>query len=160
MKNSSTLLLRLIVLVVGGIVTAFTGLLSYAVARNWAIEFPEFSLLQYPLAVILLLSLVPFGLVLFQIVKLLGYIDKNKAFSKLSVRAVKSIKYNAFFMGVLYALLMPAVFAIAESDDAPGLILVGMAFVCVPIAISVFAGVVQGLFQSAIDIKSENDLTV
>ena len=48
----------------------------------------------------------------------------------------------------------------AEVDDAPGLILVGMVLIFASMVIAVFAAVLQRLLQEAIDIKSENDLTV
>jgi hypothetical protein len=48
----------------------------------------------------------------------------------------------------------------AEVDDAPGLILVGMVPIFTSLVIAVFAAVLQRLLQEAIDIKSENDLTV
>ncbi|MGV2643750.1 DUF2975 domain-containing protein, partial [Clostridium perfringens] len=47
-----------------------------------------------------------------------------------------------------------------EKDDAPGIILIGMALIFASIVIAVFAAVLQKLLQEAIDIKSENDLTV
>ena len=63
-------------------------------------------------------------------------------------------------MSILYAAGMPILFQIADADDAPGLVLMGMVIVCAPIVIAVFAAVLQRLLQSAIAIKSENDLTV
>lgn len=49
---------------------------------------------------------------------------------------------------------------VADADDAPGVVLIGMAITFAPIAIVVFAAVLQKLLKNAIDIKSENDLTV
>ena len=48
----------------------------------------------------------------------------------------------------------------AELDDAPGLGVIALAFVCMPLVIATFAAVLEKLLQNAIDIKSENDLTV
>ncbi|MGO4375941.1 DUF2975 domain-containing protein, partial [Paenibacillus sp. MCAF20] len=45
-------------------------------------------------------------------------------------------------------------------DDAPGIILVGMVLIFASLVIAVFAAVLQKLLKEAIDIKSENDLTV
>ena len=48
----------------------------------------------------------------------------------------------------------------AEVDDAPGLIILGMVIIFASMVIAVFAAVLQRLLQEAINIKSENDLTV
>ena len=48
----------------------------------------------------------------------------------------------------------------AEMDDAPGIILIGMVVIFASMVIAVFAAVLQRLLQEAIDIKSENDLIV
>jgi hypothetical protein len=55
---------------------------------------------------------------------------------------------------------MPFVFLAAEKDDAPGLVIVGMVPIFASLVIAVFAAVLKRLLQQAIDIKSENDLTV
>ena len=56
--------------------------------------------------------------------------------------------------------VLPFVYIIAEWDDAPGLILIGLVIIGASMVIAVFAAVLQRLLQEAIDIKSENDLTV
>lgn len=55
---------------------------------------------------------------------------------------------------------MPLFYLIAEADDAPGIILIGMLLIFAALVIAVFAAVLQKLLQEAIHIKSENDLTV
>jgi hypothetical protein len=103
---------------------------------------------------------IPFYFALYQAFKLLSYIDHNKAFSKLSVRALKNIKYCAITISILLAAGMPLFYLIAEMDDAPGIILIGLVLIFASMVIAVFAAVLQRLLQEAIDIKSENDLTV
>ena len=105
-------------------------------------------------------SAIPFFVALYQAFKLLSYIDKNKAFSELSVKALKNIKYCAITISGLYVAVIPFFYIIAEVDDAPGLILIGMVFIFASFVIAVFAAVLQRLLQDAIDIKSENDLIV
>jgi hypothetical protein len=60
----------------------------------------------------------------------------------------------------IYVAFVPPLFPIADVDDAPGLIIMGMVVACAPISIAVFAAVLEKLLKSAIEIKSENDLTV
>ena len=63
-------------------------------------------------------------------------------------------------MTLLYLGCVPFLIPIAEADDAPGLVLIGAVLACSPLVIAVFAAVLERLLQNAIDIKSENDLTV
>ena len=106
------------------------------------------------------ISAIPFFVALYQALKLLGYIDKNKAFSELSVRALKNIKYCAITISIIYAVLIPFVVPIADADDAPGLMVFPVIFIFASIVVAVFAAVLQRLLKDAIDIKSDNDLTI
>jgi hypothetical protein len=103
---------------------------------------------------------IPFLYALYQGLLLLRYIDQNTAFSDASVHALKTIKRCAFAISVLYAIMMPYIVYLAEIDDAPGAVVVGLLFMTAPLVVAVFAAVLQKLVESAIDIKSENDLTV
>lgn len=114
----------------------------------------------YPLLSVMYASAIPFFVALAQALRLLSYIDKNNAFSERSVNALKIIKYCAITISTLYAAGMPLLYLIAEEDDAPGLIVLGMVIVFASIVVAVFAAVLQKLLKNAIDIKSENDLTV
>ena len=105
-------------------------------------------------------SVIPFFVALYQAFKLLSYIDKNQAFSELSVKALKNIKFCAMTISGLYVVIMPFVFLVADLDDAPGLVIIGMVPIFASMVIAVFAAVLQRLLQEAIDIKSENDLIV
>lgn len=121
---------------------------------------------DYPVSWVYLLvalgyaTAIPYFAALLQSYKLLGYIDKNIAFSDLSVNALNNIKYCAFTFSFLYVIALPLFYYIAENDDAPGVILIGLAFAFAAFVIAVFAAVLQRLLKNAIDIKSENDLTV
>lgn len=103
---------------------------------------------------------IPFFFALYQSLKLLDYIDKNEAFSELSVRAFRNIKYCALIISGLFAAGMPYVFYVADRDDAPGLAAMGFVIIGASFVIATFAAVLQKLVQNAVDIKSENDLTV
>lgn len=103
---------------------------------------------------------IPFFFALYQTFRLLSYIDRNKAFSELSVTALKNIRNCAITISILYVVGMPLFFLLAEIDDAPGVILIGMVIIFASMVDAVFAAVLQKLLQNAIDIKSENDLTV
>ncbi|KAA0561732.1 DUF2975 domain-containing protein [Bacillus sp. CH30_1T] len=120
----------------------------------------ELAYLIYGILVVMYVSAIPFFVALYQAIRLLSYIDKNNAFSELSVKSLKNIKYCATTISIVYVAGMPLFYLMGEKDDAPGVILIGMMFVFAPLVIAVFAAVLQKLLKNAIDIKSENDLTV
>jgi hypothetical protein len=113
-----------------------------------------------PILIGMYVPAIPFFFALYQTLKLLSYIDKNRAFSNLSVEALKSIKYCAVAISALYAIGMPYIFYVADKDDAPGVVALGFVIIFASIAVATFAAVLQKLLQDALDIKSENDLTV
>jgi hypothetical protein len=97
---------------------------------------------------------------LYQVFKLLGYIDKDLAFSDLTVKVLKNIKRCAAAIGGLFILFMPLIFMMGDLDDAPGLVLIGLIIIFACMVIAVFAAVLQKLLQNAIAIKQENDYTI
>lgn len=103
---------------------------------------------------------IPFFIALYQALRLLGYIEKDKAFSQLSVGALKYIKYCALAISGLFTAGMPYIFYIADKDDAPGVALIGFIIIGASFVIATAAAVFQHLLQNAVDIKSEHDLTV
>lgn len=160
MKRGSTIFLKIAVICIGLPVLALCLFVLPVIAREAAGSETEFAYVMYGILAVMYAAAIPFFAALYQAFKLLNYIDKNKAFSELAVRALKVIKYCAVAISVLYVAGMPLFYILAELDDAPGVILIGAGFVFAPAVVAVFAAVLQKLFQHAIDIKSENDLTV
>jgi hypothetical protein len=60
----------------------------------------------------------------------------------------------------LYATIMPFIVDFVDKDDAPGATALGLVIILASIVIATFAAVLQKLLQDALDMKSENDLTV
>jgi hypothetical protein len=163
MKNGSTLFLKAAVILMGMPILALCIFLLPQIAVEAFEHAGNGATLAYVVFGILIVmygSTIPFYIALYQAFKLLRYIDKNLAFSELSVIALKNIKKCAITISGMYVVALPLVFIIAEWDDAPGLVLVGMVVVGASMVIAVFAAVLQRLLKEAIDIKSENDLTV
>jgi hypothetical protein len=154
MKQSSTMFLRLAVCVLGLAVLAVCAVVLPAGFRSedWAGYEPIF--------VGMYVAAIPFFFALHQTFKLLGYVDTNTAFSETSVTALKYVKYCGYTISGLYAAGMPYIFHIADREDAPGAIILGAAVVGTSFVIATSAAVLQKLLKSAVDIKSENDLTV
>lgn len=128
--------------------------------RGGSAEFPLASNSILLIVIGLYITALPFFMALWQSLKLLNNIDQGSAFSELSVQCLTTIKYCVSIIATIYVLFVPLLYPIAEVDDAPGLIIMGMVVACAPISIAVFAAVLEKLLKSAIEIKSENDLTV
>jgi hypothetical protein len=160
MKQVSTLFLKTAVLLMGIPVLALCIFLVPEIGNIAAILLPEFAYIKYLVSIVFYASAIPFYFALYQAFKLLRYIDKNKAFSDLSVKALKKIKHCAITISTFHVLVLPLFYLFAEKDDAPGVIFIGMVVPFASVVIAVFAAVLQRLLQEAIDIKSENDLIV
>lgn len=154
MKQGSTTLLRLTIFLLG---------LGALVIAVWPIPLAimtDETGFYKPILIGMYFPAIPFFIALFQATKLLSYIDSNKAFSIASVKALKIIKYCAFVVSGLYTAGMPYIFYAADRDDAPGVVAIGLVIVGASFVLAVFAALLQRLVESAVDMKSENDLTV
>lgn len=155
-----TIFLKLAIILMGLPVLALCIFFVPEIANFTAELYPDIVYIKYLVYIDLYVAGIPFYFALYQAFKLLSYIDENKAFSELSVRALKKIKHCAVIIGSLYVIGLPLFYLVAEGDDAPGVILIGMVIIFAAMVIAVFAAVLQKLLQKAIDIKAENDLTV
>jgi hypothetical protein len=154
MKRGSTVFLRLVVMLIGVIMF---GLCVIALPAGITSDNTGF---YRPILLGLYIPAIPFFYALFQTLKLLNYIDKNKAFSESSVNALGNIKKCAVLISGLFILGMPYIFSVADRDDAPGVAAIGFLIIGASIVIAVFAAVLQMLMISGMALKSENDLTV
>lgn len=158
MKTGTTLFLKAAVILMG---VPILGLCI--VGLPWLVKNPvnaEYSQLLYPIITGMYISVIPFCIALFQAFKILQYIDKSKAFSELSAKALRNIKYSAITISILYVILLPFIYLVAEKDDAPGLILIGLVLIYASMIIAVFVSVLKKLLKEAIEIKTEHDLTI
>ncbi|WP_408007461.1 DUF2975 domain-containing protein [Rossellomorea aquimaris] len=155
-----TLFLKVAVFLIG---TPVLGLCLFGLpwlAKDAAESGSEMAYIIYGILAVMYVSAIPFYIGLYQAFRLLNYIDKNNAFSERSVKALKTIRNCALAISLVYVAGMPFFYMLAEKDDAPGLIVIGMMFIFASLVIAVFAAVLQKLLKNAIEIKSENDLTV
>lgn len=159
-KQPSTLFLRIVIIVMGLMAIGLACLILPAIYTGWEEGYPMMAVLRFPAMALLGATIVPFFVALYQTMKLLDYIDTDRAFSMLSVHALGKIKYSAASFSVLYILFLPVVYQIAQVRDAPGLVIIGMIMAGAPIVIAVLSSVFQKLLDSAIAMKNENELTV
>ncbi|RKO61989.1 DUF2975 domain-containing protein [Caldibacillus debilis] len=160
MKQGSTVFLKIALIMIGTPVLALCIFGLPMLAKEAAESNSESAYVLYGFLTVMYVSAIPFFFALYQAFKLLNYIDRNEAFSELSVQALKKIKYCAIAISILYVPGLPFFYIAAELEDAPGIMLIGLGIIFASTIIAVFAALLQKLLKAAIDIKSENDLTI
>ena len=158
-KKSSTIFLQLVVVLIGIGALAFMLWEPHIEGRNahatlFQIYFND------PFLAYAYTASVAFFVALYQAFKLLGYIGRNEVFSLHSVRALRTIKYCAI---VIVGFIIPAeayLFIVRPGDDIAGGVFMGLLISFISIVVATAAAVFEKTLQSAVDIKSENDLTV
>ncbi|TBL69950.1 DUF2975 domain-containing protein [Paenibacillus thalictri] len=160
MKRGTTLFLKTAVIVIGIPILAVCIFLMPRIGDFAGELYPELAYMKSLVLIDMYAAAIPFYFALYQAFKLLSYIDKNQAFSELSVKALNNIKYGAITISTLYLLGMPLYYLMGKKVDPPSFIPMGLLLIFASLVIAVFAAVLQRLLQEAIDIKSENDLTV
>ena len=102
---------------------------------------------------------ISFFVALYQAFKVLGYAGQNKAFSPAAVRALRTIKYCA--IAVIGFVAVGEIFImLGNSDDRAGGVFMGVLITFGSVVIATAAAMFERILQNAVDIKSENDLTV
>ncbi|NMD68653.1 DUF2975 domain-containing protein [Bacillus sp. DNRA2] len=162
MKQGSTLFLKTVIYIIGIAVLALCIFGLPELAAKDAAAHPETAYLQYPFLIGAYILVTPFFVALYQALKLLSYIGQNKAFTELSVKALIYIKRCAITIStiIIAGLITVIVLFGGKGEDITGLISLGLILTFASMVITVFAAVLQKLFQEAIEMKSENDLIV
>lgn len=120
----------------------------------FSIYFDPFILYGYALSI-------AFFVALYKAFKLLGYIGQNKLFSLNSVRTLSSIKYCAIILtiSIVLAGLYIRIFH-NEEDDPAGFLAMCIVITFASVAVATVVAVFEKILQNAVDLKSENDLTI
>lgn len=158
MKKSSTLFLKVIILLVA--IGTVSGLIWFPQTEGRAANLDLVSIYLDPFILYVYLASIPFFVGLFQTIKLLNLIDGNKAFSQEAVNTLRIMKFASIILIGLIVLAEFYLHIFVKGEDIAGPTMLGifasLAFGVIATAISIF----QKIFQKAIDLKSENDLTV
>ncbi|MBS4218554.1 DUF2975 domain-containing protein [Bacillus sp. FJAT-49711] len=158
MDRITTTFLKLVILLIGASILVLCILWLPWEAKRVAEMNPEYAYLKYPVLIGLYFTAVPFFLALYESLKLLLYVEKNIAFSDLAVTSLKHIKYSANTITIVY--LFGFFLLISQKALHPGIALIGFVIIFTSLIISFFSAVLQALFKNALDMKSENDLTI
>lgn len=103
-----------------------------------------------------------FFVALYQAFKLLGYAGKNKMFSHSAVKALRNIKYCALIL-VAFVLGAEGYLLIVQrkiEEDIAGGVMMGVILIFISIVVATAAAVFEKLLESAVTMKSENELTI
>ncbi len=159
MKKSSTILLQVITVLIGVSALAFMLWEPHIEGRNiHATLFQTY--FNDPFLVWAYVTSIPFFVALYQAFKLLGYVGQNKVFSREAVNTLRIIKYCAKSLVGFVVLAEVYLFIVRPGDDIAGGVFMGLLIIFGSGVVATVAAVFEKTLQSAVDLKSENDLTV
>ncbi|HEX7017574.1 MAG TPA: DUF2975 domain-containing protein [Patescibacteria group bacterium] len=158
MTRSSTLFLRLVIVLIA--VATGVGMLWFPQTEGRAAHLDLISIYSDPLIIFVYIGSIPFFVGLYQAFKLLHLIDANKAFSQAAVNTLKTMKLAAVSLIGFIALAVLYLRFFIQGEDTAGPIALAIYMALAFSVIATAASIFQKLFQNAVDIKSENDLTV
>ena len=159
MKRISIVFLQAVIVLIG--IVAFAILLWFPLTEGRAANLDLFSIYADPFILYGYAASIAFFVGLYKAFKLLGYIGQNKIFSSNAVKALKSIKYCAIVLSILIVLAGLYIRLFHHKDDDPaGFLAICIVTTFVSIVFATAAAIFEKLLQNAIDMKSENDLTI
>jgi len=154
LERSSTLFLRLILLVLSIGVLVLCGFLLYQIIQSDSLGYYR------PILMGLVISTIPLFYIFYQAYTLLNNIDSNLSLTDSSVNSLRIIKVCSFLISLMYLIGSPFIFNVAQRDDAPGVVLINIILIMGPFSVGVFTYILQKLLINAIGYKSENELTI
>lgn len=158
MKKGSTLFLKFVILLIA--VVALGSLFWFPQTEGRAANLDLISIYADPFILYIYIASIPFFVGLFQAFKLLNLIDANKAFSQSAIQTLRYMKFASLsLIGCIAAALLFIRF-FANGEDPAGPTALGIVASFAVAVIATGAAVFEKLLQNAVDLKSENDLTV
>jgi hypothetical protein len=159
MKRVSILFLQGIIVLIA--IVALVIMIWFPQTEGRAANLDLFSIYTDTLILYGYVASIPFFIALYKAFKLLGYIGQNKAFSLNSVRALRSIKYCAIVLSILIVMAGVYIRIFHNNDDDPaGFLAMCIISTTASFVVATAAAVLEKIMQNALDMKSENDLTI
>ena len=161
MKRSSIIFLQIVIVLIG--VAALALLLWEPQIEGVNKNRTNFEIyFQDPFLALVYTGSIPFFVALYQAIRALGQVGRNQVFSPEVVKALRIIKYCALanigfvVLDELYILLSGH-----RDEENPGVpLFLGLLIVFPSIVVATVAGMFERILQNAVDMKSENELTV
>lgn len=158
MKQSSTFFLKVVIFLLA--IGALAGMIWFPQTEGRATHLDLISIYTDPFIIYGYMASIPFFVGLYQAFKLLNLIDADKAFSQGAVTTLKNMKFAFLSLIGFIALALFYIRFFAHGDDPAGPTALGILASFAAMVLATAAAVLQKLLQNAVDIKSENDLTV
>lgn len=159
MKRISIIFLQTVIVLIG--IVALVIMIRLPLTEGRAKNLDVFNIYSDPFILYGYGSSIAFFVALYKAFKLLGYIGQNKVFSSNSVGTLKSIKYCAIVLSVLIVIAGLYIrISHNKEDDPAGFLAICIVTTFVSIVVATAAAIFEKLLQNAIDMKSENDLTI
>ena len=161
-KRTSTLFLQAVLVLIG--IGTLVFLLWEPTMEGRNVNATVFEIyFKDPFLAYMYVASISFFVALYQAFTLLRHIENNRVFSPDSVKALRTIKYCGMTLaGFIAAAVLYLLTAVRGTDDIAGGVAMGLfiTFSSIVIVIATAAAVFEKLLQSAVTMKSENDLTV
>ena len=160
MKRSSTIFLQIVIVLIGIGAIAFLLGEPHLEGRNKDATLFEVYF-KDPFLAYAYIASIPFFVALYQAFKVLEYAGQNRAFSQEAVNALRTIKYCALaIIGFVAVSVVFMPFSDPDDDDGPQGVVMRILITFGSIVVATAAAMFERILQNAVDIKSENDLTV
>ncbi len=159
MKKASIIFLQAVVVIIGTVALAI--LIRFPLTEGRATNLDLFSIYFDPLIIYAYLASVAFFIALYKAFILLGFIGQNKIFDIKSVKALTNIKHCAIALSIMIVLAGVYVRIFHSKDDDPaGFIALCILTTFISVVLATAAAIFEKILQKAVDMKSENDLTI
>ena len=157
MKKSSTIFLQVVLVLIGIAALAFMIWEPHVEGVN--AHATVFQMYFNSFVVYAFIGSTPFFAALYHAFKVLGYIRQNKTFSQATVNSLRIIKYCA--LALIGFVVVSVIFMFGgEREDRPAGLFMRLLVTFPSIIVASAAAISERILQNAVDIKSENDLTV
>ncbi|MBL7697811.1 MAG: DUF2975 domain-containing protein [Chitinophagaceae bacterium] len=159
MKRISIVFLQAVIVLIG--IVALAILIRLPLTEGRAADLDLISIYLDPFILYGYVTSIPFFVALYNAFRLLGYIAQKKIFTSSAVKTLKNIKHCAIVISILIvaAGLYIRIFHNKE-DDPAGFLAICIVTTFASVVVATAAAIFEKLLQNAVDIKSENDLTV
>jgi hypothetical protein len=158
MKRSSAIFLQVVIVLIGIGALAVMLWEPHIEGRNAHATLFEIYF-KDPFLAYAYMASIPFFAALYQAFKVLGYVRQNKIFSQATMNSLRTIKYCAIAM-IGFVAVSVVFMVFGAKDDRPAGVFMRILITFPSIVIATAAGIFERILQNAVDIKSENDLTV
>ncbi|MFC7523078.1 DUF2975 domain-containing protein [Parapedobacter sp. GCM10030251] len=159
MKSISIVFLQAATVLIG--IVALAILIWFPLVEGRATNLDVFSIYVDPFILYGYAASIAFFVALYNAHKLLGCIRQNKVFSSNAVKRLKNIKICAIVLSI--AIVGAGLFVKLshhQDDDPAGFLAMCIVTTFVSIVVATAAAIFEKVLQNAVDMKSENDLTI